>query len=97
MQKIKYILALTLIIISLSSCERENTENNISEQNVGSLEENTNNLKDNNIDMTNIQTEGLQNGDKVAIIKTNTGTIKIKLFTELVPMTTTNFIALSKK
>jgi len=63
--------------------------------------ENTNsgeNLSDNNVtQMQTKQTQWLQNGDIVAIMKTDNGTIKIKLFTELVPATTTNFIALSKK
>ncbi len=36
------------------------------------------------------------NGDVVATIKTNNGTIKLKLFTELVPKTTANFIGHSK-
>jgi peptidyl-prolyl cis-trans isomerase B (cyclophilin B) len=38
-----------------------------------------------------------ENGDIVAVMKTTNGTIKIKLHTEEVPKTTTNFIALSKK
>ncbi len=100
MKKIIYILVLMLITINLSSCGQQNTgsvEENTLENNVESIEDNTNTLNNNNINMENIQTEWLQNGNKVAIIKTNTGTIKIKLFTELVPMTTTNFIALSKK
>ncbi len=52
---------------------------------------------------TNIETEmpkyeapAIENGDVVATITTNNGTIKLKLFTELVPKTTANFIGLSK-
>jgi cyclophilin family peptidyl-prolyl cis-trans isomerase len=44
-----------------------------------------------------IQTQGLQNGDIVAVMKTTNGTIKLKVFTDLVPNTTTNFIGLAKK
>ncbi len=51
----------------------------------------------NETQMENIQTKGLQNWDIVAVMKTTNGTMKIKLFTKLVPVTTTNFIALSKK
>jgi cyclophilin family peptidyl-prolyl cis-trans isomerase/FKBP-type peptidyl-prolyl cis-trans isomerase 2 len=47
--------------------------------------------------MNSIQTKWLEDGDIVGIIKTSTWTIKIKLFTNLVPETTTNFIGLAKK
>ncbi len=47
--------------------------------------------------MTFNQTEALQNGDKVAVIKTTNGTITIKLFTKQVPKTTLNFMWLSQK
>lgn len=46
--------------------------------------------------MKNIQTQGLVNGDIVAVMKTTNGTIQLKLFTDLVPETTTNFIGLSQ-
>ena len=39
----------------------------------------------------------LENGDTVATIKTNTGTIRVKLYTDQVPITTTNFIGLAKQ
>ena len=45
----------------------------------------------------NIQTQGLQNGDTVAVMKTSNGTMQIKLFVNETPKTTTNFIALAKK
>lgn len=50
-------------------------------------------------DMTSesIQTKWLENGDKVAIMKTTNWTIKIKLFQDLVPMTVNNFIGLAQK
>jgi cyclophilin family peptidyl-prolyl cis-trans isomerase len=39
----------------------------------------------------------IQNEDVIASIKTNKGIIKIKLFTDKTPITTTNFIGLSQK
>lgn len=54
----------------------------------------TNNKKD----MTLFdQTAKLANWDVVAIMKTTNWTMKIKLFTEQVPMTTANFIGLAKQ
>ena len=55
-------------------------------------------LLNNNDNMTNnIQTKWLENWDKVAVMKTTNGTIKIKLFQDLVPMTVNNFIGLAEK
>jgi cyclophilin family peptidyl-prolyl cis-trans isomerase len=45
--------------------------------------------------MSNIQTEGLKENDIVAVMKTTNGIIKIKMFTQLTPITTTNFLALA--
>jgi hypothetical protein len=39
----------------------------------------------------------LENDDIVAVMKTSNGSMKIKLFTDLVPKTTTNFIGLATK
>jgi cyclophilin family peptidyl-prolyl cis-trans isomerase/FKBP-type peptidyl-prolyl cis-trans isomerase 2 len=47
--------------------------------------------------MTNTQTEGLQNGDIAAVMKTTNGTMTIKLFTKEVPKTTLNFMGLAQK
>ncbi len=47
--------------------------------------------------MAKYQAPSLEDGDIVATIKTNNGTMKLKLFTEKTPKTTWNFIALSKK
>ncbi len=44
-----------------------------------------------------IQTSAPQKGDLIAIMHTNTGDIKIKLFPDEVPMTVKNFVELSKK
>lgn len=43
------------------------------------------------------QTEKPKSGDTVAIIKTNQGTMKAKLFTELVPESAANFVELAKQ
>jgi cyclophilin family peptidyl-prolyl cis-trans isomerase len=45
--------------------------------------------------MPSIQTEAPAAGDTVAILDTDKGTIKLKLFTELAPETTKNFIELA--
>lgn len=45
--------------------------------------------------MPSIQTEAPAAGDTVAILDTDQGTIKLKLFTELAPETTKNFIELA--
>ena len=48
--------------------------------------------------MTNFnQTDAPQKGEQIATIKTNKGTIKIRLFTKLIPETSKNFAELSKK
>jgi peptidyl-prolyl cis-trans isomerase B (cyclophilin B) len=58
--------------------------------------DNSTNLNDNNNEQMNtLQTEWLKDWDTVAVMKTDKWTIKIKLFTDLVPVTATNFIALS--
>lgn len=87
MKKNKLIILLLLFIwIILSSCTNSIASNN---------EKNT--LNDNNSNMENIQTKWLENWDIVAVMKTDFWTMKIKLFTTLVPKTTLNFIGLSKK
>ena len=43
------------------------------------------------------QTSAPQKGDLVAIMHTNMGDIKIKLFPEQVPKTVKNFVELAKK
>lgn len=47
--------------------------------------------------MNSIQNQWLKDWDVVAVMKTSNWTIKIKLFTDLAPITTTNFIGLAKK
>ena len=108
----KKLTILILITIFITSCwllnkQEENIENwsintneNIDSKNDIETESNINEDKlstNNNKNMETIQTKGLENGDTVAIVKTTNWTIKIKLFTELATITTTNFIALSKK
>lgn len=44
----------------------------------------------------NMQTEAPKPGDTIAILDTDKGTIKIKLFTDLVPETTKNFMELAR-
>ena len=48
------------------------------------------------IEMPKYEAPAIENGDIIATITTNNGTIKLKLFTELAPRTTANFIGLSK-
>lgn len=43
------------------------------------------------------QTSGPEKGDKIAVIKTNMGTIKIRLFPQFAPKTVENFIGLIEK
>jgi len=45
----------------------------------------------------NIQTAPLKSGDLVATMKTTNGTIKIKLFNDIVPNTVKNFVGLAKQ
>jgi len=47
--------------------------------------------------MTFDQTARLENDDIVAVLKTNNGTMTIKLFTQQVPKTTLNFMGLAQK
>ena len=47
--------------------------------------------------MTFDQTARLENDDIVAVLKTNNGTMTIKLFTKEVPKTTLNFMGLAQK
>lgn len=47
--------------------------------------------------MAKYEAPQLENGDIVTTITTNNGTIKIKLFTQKAPKTTTNFIGLSQE
>lgn len=89
-------LGLLLLIMFLVSC---NTNKDVWNTQTGSQATGTiENLTTNNdTNMTNIQTKALENWDVVAIMKTTNGTMTIKLFTDLVPVTTTNFIWLAKK
>ena len=89
-------LWLLFLIVFLVSCWAQNDTIN----NTQSWTQDTNsgtNLSDNNDTKMWKQTEGLQDGDVVAVMKTTNGTIKVKLFTKDTPITTTNFIGLSKK
>lgn len=94
------ILSLLILVFFFASCGVNNdakSTDNYSQ--TGTQDTNSGaNLSDNNdTQMSKKQTEWLQNGDIVAVMKTTNGTIKIKLFTELVPVTTTNFIWLAKE
>ena len=94
MANFKYIFLLLIISLTLTSCFN-NEKTQINDNNIS--EEQNNNLITNDNIMDSIQTKWLENGDIVAVMKTSTWTIKIKLFTTLVPETTTNFIGLAKK
>jgi len=92
-KKLTYIFLLIFFCFTLNSCFKKEIKE---EKNTEKKNENIlNNNKEKN--MENIQTKWLENEDIVAIMKTNIWTIKIKLFTQLAPKTTTNFIWLSKK
>jgi cyclophilin family peptidyl-prolyl cis-trans isomerase/FKBP-type peptidyl-prolyl cis-trans isomerase 2 len=94
-------LGLLFLIVFMVSCTWNNVEKSNDTDGYSQIwikDSNSGTNLSNNIDTKMwIQTEWLQNGDKVAVMKTTNGTIKIKLFTNIVPKTTTNFIALSKK
>lgn len=89
-------LGLLLLIVFLVSCNSNKVPvtNQNNSQGTGTVENLSNN---NEAQMGNIQTKPLENWDVVAVMKTTNGTMKIKLFTNLVPVTTTNFIGLAKK
>lgn len=100
MKTIKYILLLLVLSLTLTSCFDKKSDEKWEVKSSKTEETNTNsgNLNTNsNNEMTTLQTKWLENGNIVAVVKTSTWTIKIKLFTDLVPETTTNFIALAKK
>lgn len=96
--KIKQIIVCLSLIILTSSCTGEKTQNGTwSTQSLSWAIDNT--TLENNTDtpMAKYEAPELQNGDIVANIKTNNGTMTLKLFVEKAPTTTTNFIALAKK
>lgn len=92
----KKIIALLFVTLIFTSCDDSLYQEDIYWDNETKTE---NNLQTNNENTMNnsIQTQGLQEGDIAAVMKTTNGTITLKLFTDLVPKTTTNFIALAKK
>ena len=102
LNKLKFMkkFGLLFLIVFLVSCGWNNVEK-ASDSYSQTWTQDTNtgaNLSNNNdTQMGTKQTQWLQNGDVVAVMKTTNGTIKIKLFTKETPVTTTNFIALSKK
>lgn len=90
MKKLIILIFFTVFLVSCNSSNQSGT---------GSTDGNNTwtTLPVNNENTMWIQTQGLQDGDIVAVMKTTNGTIKLKLFTDLVPSTTTNFIGLAKK
>lgn len=98
----KKIIILALVTIFITSCTQSIwQDDNIltisgeTETNSGEIQTN---LQTNTEQiMDTFQTKKLEDWDVVAIMKTTNGTITLKLFTELVPATTANFIGLSKQ
>ncbi|MDD2871489.1 MAG: peptidylprolyl isomerase [Candidatus Gracilibacteria bacterium] len=94
------ILGLLILVVFLVSCGT-NTDikstDNYSQTGTQDTNSGANLSNNNDTQMASKQTQGLENGDIVAVMKTTNGTIKIKLFTDLVPVTTTNFIGLAKQ
>ena len=107
----KKTIILTILVLLLTSCNQNNfwesktiekTWNTIktSISNTWKTQKNNLQTKQKKETMTkkeNIQTAPLKAGDLVAIMKTTNGTIKIKLFKDLVPNTVNNFIWLAKQ
>lgn len=94
------ILSLLILVVFLVSCGT-NTDlkstDNYSQTGTQDTNSGANLSNNNDTQMASKQTQWLENGDIVAVMKTTNGTIKIKLFTDLVPVTTTNFIGLAKQ
>ncbi len=92
----KILILLTIAIFTVSCSKKEDNGDKMVEgsQNTSTQTNLDTNKKEN---MSFIQTRELQKWDVVAIMKTTNGTIKLRLFTDLVPVTTTNFIGLAKK
>jgi len=104
--KAKNSIIITITLISallLTACSPATQKETKTIQNkTTSTQKETKNILLNNkyIPLTNnmqTQLEKPKKGDKIAIIQTDEGTIKIKLFTEQAPETTTNFIKLTEQ
>jgi hypothetical protein len=93
-QLIKKVFILIFLSLVIASCSDTKVQETLNEDINTETNLTTNNE---NIMNNSIQTQGLQEGDIAAVMKTTNGTITLKLFTNLVPKTTTNFIALAKK
>ena len=110
MKKILVFIFSLFLLVSCSSETIEKPDNATwsiqSEVSTGTVSENTSanekntNLNNNNTEMTDKQTNEqlapVQNGDIVAVMKTNKWTIEIKLFKDIVPLTVNNFVWLAK-
>ena len=91
----KKLLAAILIMLSFSlftACEKKNDIEKVYQ---GSPEQ-FNSTKDLIMEDFN-QESGPEKGDKIAVIKTNKGTIKIRLFPQFAPKTVENFTGLAEK
>jgi cyclophilin family peptidyl-prolyl cis-trans isomerase/FKBP-type peptidyl-prolyl cis-trans isomerase 2 len=99
----KKVALLLFVTIFITSCFTEKDDITDKVWNIDKMSSSTEtkeinveeNLDSNNKEMSNIQTEGLKENDIVAVMKTTNGIIKIKMFTQLTPITTTNFLALA--
>lgn len=106
----KYFLLMCSMLFVLSSCGPKNPDENFDKFYDGSagfddetavdqtetLDKNAE-VSTNQEAMPFDQTAAPTTGDTIAVIQTNKGTIKLKLFTDLEPKTTENFIGLAKK
>ncbi len=91
--KNRLFLSLTVFAFLLAGCQGEPAADKKSATPVPVVTETTSNT---NQTETFMQTATPQPGDTIATLETDKGTIQFKLFTDLVPETTKNFIELAK-
>ncbi len=87
------LITLTLLATACTNAPGEETENLIKDTDTEVTE--NNNLTTNNMETAKVETEMQvepQTGNTIAVMKTNMGEMKILLYTDLAPETTTNFI-----
>jgi cyclophilin family peptidyl-prolyl cis-trans isomerase/FKBP-type peptidyl-prolyl cis-trans isomerase 2 len=89
------VLVLPALLVLLSACTtgQVSTTTNNSTSGTNAWEDL---IPNTTTEMPKYKAPAIENWDVVATIKTNNGTIKLKLFTDKVPKTTANFIGLSK-
>ena len=107
MKQHKILLLAVAMLLTITSCTTQTNTTGTSTETVGDATINdidaANTSTGENLE-TNIETEmpkyeapAIENGDIIATITTNNGTIKLKLFKDLVPKTAINFMGLSEQ